>query len=92
MEQKEKKEKSDAEERERLLSQLDDFGGLWDLDVIDAKLSKLSSEKKKNLVWKYKWVSGKKLFGLNVAEHISQCHLVVLWNPYLNFQKTGSML
>ena len=50
MEQKEKKEKSDAEERERLLSQLDDFGGLWDLDVIDAKLSKLSSEKKKNLV------------------------------------------
>ena len=48
MEQKEKKEKSDAEERERLLiSQLDNFGGLWDLDVIDAKLSKLSSEKKK---------------------------------------------
>ena len=40
MEQKEKEKKMDSEERERLLRQLDDFGGLWDLDVVDAKLRK----------------------------------------------------
>ena len=52
MEQKEKKEKRDAEERERLLRQLDNFGGLWDLDVVDAKLSKRSNEKEKSLTMK----------------------------------------
>ena len=31
---------------------MDDFGGLWDLDVVDTKLSKLSSEKEKRLALK----------------------------------------
>ena len=39
MEQKERKEKRDAEEKKRLLRELDDFGGLWDIDMIDTKLS-----------------------------------------------------
>ena len=48
MEQKGKKEKRVAEERERLLRQLDDFEILLDLDVVNKEFSKLSSEKDKN--------------------------------------------
>ena len=78
MEQKEKKEKRDAEKKERLLRQLDDFGGLWDLDVVDTKLSKLSSEKKKGLALKIQLTFWQKIIGQNVPEHILQCPLVML--------------
>ena len=44
----EQKEKRVAEERERLLRQLNDFEILLDLDVVNKELSKLSSEKEKN--------------------------------------------
>ena len=57
MEQKEKKEKMDAEERERLLRQLDDFGESWDLNVVDTKLMKLSSEKDKRRALKIQFQS-----------------------------------
>ena len=57
MEQKEKKEKMDAEERERLLRQLDDFRGSWDLNMVDTKLMKLSSEKDKRVALKIQFQS-----------------------------------
>ena len=44
----EQKEKRVAEERERLLRQLNDFEILLDLDVVNKEFSKLSSEKEKN--------------------------------------------
>ena len=37
--QNEKKEKRDVEERERSLKQLNDFGRLWDLEVLDTESS-----------------------------------------------------
>ena len=64
MEPKEKKEKRDAEEKERLLRQLDNFGGLWDLYVVDAKLSKLSSEKEKRLALKIQLSFWQKVIGV----------------------------
>ena len=67
MEQKQKKEKRDAEERKRLLRQLDNFGGLWDLDVVDAKLSKLSSEKEKSLALKIQLSFWQKVIGLKCS-------------------------
>ena len=39
MEEKEKKGQRDAEEKERFLRELDDFGGLWDIEMVDKKLS-----------------------------------------------------
>ena len=67
MEQKEKKQKRDAEERERLLRQLDYFGELWDLDVVDAKLSKLSSEKEQRLALKIQLTFCQKIIGVKCA-------------------------
>ena len=52
MKQKEKNEKREAEEKEKLLRQLDDLRGFWDLDLVETKLSKLSSEKDKRLALK----------------------------------------
>ena len=67
MEQKEKKEKRDAEEKERLLRQLVDFGGLWHLDVVDTKLSKLSSENEKRLALKIQLTFWQKVIGVKCA-------------------------
>ena len=67
MEQKEKKEKMDSEERERLLRQLDDFGGLSDLDVVDAKLSKFSSEKEQRLPLKMQLSFWQNVIGVKCA-------------------------
>ena len=49
MEEKERKEKRNVEEKERLLKELDDFGGLWDIDMVDTKLSNFSSDKGKRM-------------------------------------------
>ena len=43
--------------------------------------------KSKVLFWKYDRISGKWLLQLNVPKHILQCHLVALWNSYLNSWK-----
>ena len=67
MEHKEKKEKIDAEGRERLLRKLDDFGGLWDLHLVDSKLSKLSSEKEKRFALKIQLTFWQKFIGLKCA-------------------------
>ena len=52
MEEKERKEERDAEEKERLMRELDDFGGLWDTDMTDTKLSNFSSDKEKRIALK----------------------------------------
>ena len=50
-----------------MLRQLDDFGELWDLDVVDTKLSKLSSEKEKKLALKIQLTFWKKIIGIKCA-------------------------
>ena len=50
-----------------MLRQLDDFVGLWDLDVVDTKLSKLSSEKEKRLALKIQLTFWQKVIGLKCA-------------------------
>ena len=67
MEQKGKKEKRNAEENERLIRQLNGFGGLWDLDVVDTKLGKLSSEKEKRLALKIQLTFWQKVIGVKCA-------------------------
>ena len=39
MEEKEKKAKRDTEEKEKLLRELDNFRGLWGIDMVDTKYS-----------------------------------------------------
>ena len=67
MKQKEKNEKREAEEKEELLRQLDDLRGFWDLDVVDTKLSKLSSEKEKRLPLKIQLTFSQKVIGVKYA-------------------------
>ena len=67
MKQKEKNEKREAEEKEELLRQLDDLRGFWDLDVVDTKLSKLSSEKEKRLALKIQLTFCQKVIGVKYA-------------------------
>ena len=39
MEEKEKKAKRDTKEKEKLLRELDNFRGLWGIDMVDTKYS-----------------------------------------------------
>ena len=67
MKQKEKNEKREAEEKEKLLRQLDDLRGFWDLDLVETKLSKLSSEKEKRLALKIQLTFCQKVIGVKCA-------------------------
>ena len=59
VEDKEKKGQRDAEEKERLLKELDDFGGLWDIEMVDKKLSNFSSDKENSTEFSVKSISSK---------------------------------
>ena len=59
VEEKEKKGQRDAEEKERLLRELDDFGGLWDIEMVDKKLSNFSSDKENSTEFSVKSISSK---------------------------------
>ena len=47
---------------------MDDFGGLWHLDVVDRKLSKLSSENEKRLALKIQLTFWQKVIGVKCAK------------------------
>ena len=64
MVEKERKENRDAEEKESLLRELDDFGGLWDIDMIDTKLSNFSSDKEKRIALKIQLNFWQKVIGV----------------------------
>ena len=96
MEEKEKKEKRDAEEKERLLRELDDFGGLWGIDMVDTKLSNFSSERialKIQLNFRQKVIGvkcGKRFFTLSsggkmkpISEIWDNLIHVIKWNSNL---------
>ena len=68
MEEKERKEKRDAEEKERLLRELDDFGGLWDIDMVDTKLSNFSSDKEKKIALKIQLNFWQKVIGVKCGK------------------------
>ena len=59
VEENEKKGQRDAEEKERLLRELDDFGGLWDIEMVDKKLSNFSSGKENSTEFSVKSISSK---------------------------------
>ena len=59
MEEKEKKGQRDAEEKERLLRELDDFGGLWDIEMVDKRVSNFSSDKENSTEFSVKSNSSK---------------------------------
>ena len=59
VEEKEKKGQRDAEEKERLLRELDDFGGLWDIEMVDKKVSNFSSDKENSTEFSVKSISSK---------------------------------
>ena len=68
MEEKERKEKRVAEEKERLLRELDDFGGLWDIDMVDTKLSNFSSDKEKRIALKIQLNFRQKVIGVKCGK------------------------
>ena len=68
MEEKERKEKRVAEEKERLLRELDDFGGLWDIDMVDTKLSNFSSDKEKRIALKIQLNFWQKVIGVKCGK------------------------
>ena len=68
MEEKEKKQKRDAEEKERLLRELDNFGGLWGIDMVDTKLSNFSSDKEKRIALKIQLNFRQKVIGVKCGK------------------------
>ena len=68
MEEKERKEKRDAEEKERLMRELDDFGGSWDTDMVDTKLSNFSSDKEKRIALKIQLNFWHKVIGVKCGK------------------------
>ena len=52
MEEKQRKEKLLSTEKEKLVKQINEFGGLWDLNDIPIKLKKFQTEKDKKLALK----------------------------------------
>ena len=67
-EEKEKKVKRDAEEKERLLRALDNFGGLWGIDMVDTKLSNFSSDKEKKIALKIQLNFRQKVIGVKCGK------------------------
>ena len=41
-----------AKEKETLVKELDGFGGLWEIDMVDTKLSNFYSDKEKRIALK----------------------------------------
>ena len=52
MEEKQRKQKLLSTEKEKLVRQINEFGGLWDLNDIQIKLKKFQTEKDKKLALK----------------------------------------
>ena len=68
IEEKKTNEKRDAEDKERLLRDVDDFGRLWDIDMIDTKLSNFSSNKEKRMALKIQLNFQQKVIGVKCGK------------------------
>ena len=63
-----KKEKRDDEVKERLLRELDDFGGLGDINMVDTKHGKFSSDKEKRIALKIQLNFWQKAIGVKCGK------------------------
>ena len=64
MEEKQRKEKLLSTEKEKLVKQINEFGGLWDLNDIPIKLKKFQTEKDKKLALKVQLHFRQKVLGV----------------------------
>ena len=64
MEEKQRKEKLLPTEKEKLVKQINEFGGLWDLNDIPIKLKKFQTEKDKKLALKVQLNFCQKVLGV----------------------------
>ena len=64
MEEKQRKEKLLPTEKEKLVKQINEFGGLWDLNDILIKLKKFQTEKDKKLALKVQLNFCQKVLGV----------------------------
>ena len=75
MEEKEKK-KRDADEKERLLRQLQEHGGLWDLEMVEVKVKNIPNEKDKKLALKIQLNFRQKVIGVKCEKSFLHCRQV----------------
>ena len=65
MEEKQRKEKLLSTKKEKLVKQINEFGGLWDLNDISIKLKKFQTQKDKTLALKVQLNFRQKILGCN---------------------------
>ena len=64
MEEKQRKEKLLSTKKEKLVKQINKFGGLWDLNDISIKLKKFQTQKDKTLALKVQLNFRQKILGV----------------------------
>ena len=64
MEEKQRKEKLLSTKKEKLVKQINEFGGLWDLNDISIKLKKFQTQKDKTLALKVQLNFHQKILGV----------------------------
>ena len=64
MEEKQCKEKLLSTKKEKLVKQINEFGGLWDLNDISIKLKKFQTQKDKTLALKVQLNFRQKILGV----------------------------
>ena len=57
-----------AEEKKRLVKELDGFGGLWEIDMVDTKLSSFCSDKEKRIALKIQLIFWQKGIGVKCGK------------------------
>ena len=70
MEEKQHKEKLLSTDKEKLLKQINEFGGLWDLHDIPIKLKKFQTEKDKKLALKMELHFHQKVLGVRCNQSL----------------------
>ena len=64
MQEKQRKEKLLSTKKEKLVKQINEFGGLWDLNDISIKLKKFQTQKDKTLALKVQLNFRQKILGV----------------------------
>ena len=64
MEEKQRNEKLLSTKKEKLVKEINEFGGLWDLNAISIKLKKFQTQKDKTLALKVQLNFRQKILGV----------------------------
>ena len=103
MEEKQQKEKLLALEKEKLLKQLNDFGGLWGSTDVEKRLQMFSTEKEKRFALKVQFNFCQKVLGIkckrslfamssggkgkSLKEQVRNFKEIISWNKELIMRK-----